>query len=233
MTSTTTKSGARAYRAARPVTVNRTRGLLACGVLAGVLFPAASLIQAVTRSGFDLRRHPFSLLSLGDLGWVQIANFVVSGLLFIACAAGMRRALRSARGGTWGPLTVGAFGVGMIAGGVFVADPALGFPPGAPVGQPEVISWHGNLHALAFLVGPVSLLAACAALARYFAVRKERGLAIYSAATGIVFATLAALSTATLDFGILAIGIVLGWTWTSVVAVRLRRQVSAGGAHSP
>ena len=51
-----------------------------------------------TRDGFDLARHPLSLLSLGDLGWIQIANFVLSGLLFLACAAGMRRVMVEGKG---------------------------------------------------------------------------------------------------------------------------------------
>ncbi|HEV2894210.1 MAG TPA: DUF998 domain-containing protein, partial [Actinomycetota bacterium] len=61
----------------------RTSRLLACGIVAGPLFLAIGLTQAFTRDGFDLSRHPLSLLSLGDLGWVQIANFVVTGALFI------------------------------------------------------------------------------------------------------------------------------------------------------
>lgn len=56
-----------------------TRALLACGVVAGPLFIVVALIQAFTRSGFDPVRHPLSLLSLGDLGWIQITNFVVGG----------------------------------------------------------------------------------------------------------------------------------------------------------
>ncbi len=78
----------------------RTARLLACGIVAGPLFLTAGLTQAFIRDGFDLSRHPLSLLSLGDLGWVQIANFVVTGALFIACAVGMRRVLRPGRGGT-------------------------------------------------------------------------------------------------------------------------------------
>ena len=100
-----------------------TRTLLGCGVGAGPLFLLVALTQAYTRTGFDLRRHPFSMLSLGDLGWLQITTFVVTGLLFTACAAGMRRTLRGRRGGTWGPALIGAFGVALIGGGVFVADP--------------------------------------------------------------------------------------------------------------
>ena len=59
------------------------RKLLYCGIIAGPLFIAASLIQAFTRTGFDLARHPLSLLSLGSLGWLQIINFVVSGILYV------------------------------------------------------------------------------------------------------------------------------------------------------
>ena len=76
------------------------RKLLACGVLAGPVFIVASLAQAFTRSGFDLGRHPISLLSLGPLGSLQIANFVVSGMLYLAGAVGMRAALRPGRGST-------------------------------------------------------------------------------------------------------------------------------------
>jgi hypothetical protein len=88
--------------------------LLGCGLVAGPLFIAASLTQAFTRKGFDLARHPISLLSLGAPGWVQIANFVVCGTLYLLGAAGMRQALDQSRGGTWGPLLIGVTGVGLI-----------------------------------------------------------------------------------------------------------------------
>src|SRR6266511_22109 len=89
-----------------------TRALLAGGVVAGPLFIVVGLLQAYTRDGFDLRRHPLSLLSNGDLGWIQITTFVVTGLLFAGTAVGMRRVLHPGRGGTWGPLLVGAVGGG-------------------------------------------------------------------------------------------------------------------------
>jgi hypothetical protein len=82
--------------------------LLACGIVAGPLFLAVALTQGFTRQGFDLSRHPLSLLSLGDLGWIQIANFVVTGVLYVACAVGMRRALGPGPGATWGPRLVGS-----------------------------------------------------------------------------------------------------------------------------
>jgi len=124
-----------------------TRSLLAGGVVAGPLFIVVGLLQAFTREGFDLRRHPLSLLSNGDLGWIQVGNYLVTGLLFFAGAVGMRRVMRSGRGGTWGPRLIGAYGLGLAAAGLFRPDPANGFPAGAPPGNPEHPSWHSTVHA--------------------------------------------------------------------------------------
>ena len=145
-----------------------TTKLVACGTVAGPLFIVAGLAQAATRAGFDLTRHPLSLLSLGELGWIQIANFVVSGALFVACAVGLRRALAGGRAGTWGPRLVGAVGVGLIVAGVFVTDAGAGYPDGAPDGAPE-ISWHGILHEVGFVVVLLSWTAVCVVFLRRFA----------------------------------------------------------------
>ena len=42
--------------------------LLACGVVAGPLYVAITLTEALSRDGFDLTRHRFTLLTAGDLG---------------------------------------------------------------------------------------------------------------------------------------------------------------------
>jgi hypothetical protein len=72
------------------------------------------MFQMLVRDGFDIRRHALSLLTNGNLGWIQILNFVLTGLLVIAGAFGMRRALRWGRGRTWGPLLLGVHGLGLI-----------------------------------------------------------------------------------------------------------------------
>jgi uncharacterized membrane protein len=177
-------------RSRPPATITRaTRRLLACGIAAGPLFLAVALTQAFTREGFDLRRHPISLLSLGDLGWIQVANFVVAGVLYLACAVGLRRVLRPGRGGTWGPLLVGALGVGLVMGGVFVADPGAGFPPGAPAGAPEQVSWHGMLHNLGPILAFNGMIVGCLVFARRFAALGLRGWVTACVATAVaVFA---------------------------------------------
>ena len=164
------------HRTVSPATPStETARLLACGVVAGPLFLTVLMIQVFTREGFDLSRHPLSLLSLGDLGWIQIANFVVTGALLVACAIGMRRVLRPGRSGTWAPRLVGAFGVGLIVAGVFTTDPGAGFPPGAPAGAPEQISWHGILHEVGFGLAFLGMIVGCLLFARRFAALKRRG----------------------------------------------------------
>ena len=160
-----------------------TRRLLTCGIVGGPLFVVVVLVQGFTRAGFDPSYHPLSLLSLGDLGWIQIANFVVTGVLFVACAAGMRRVLRPGRGAAWGPLLIGAFGLGLIMAGVFVTDAGAGFPSGAPAGAPERMSWHGIGHELGFFTATLSWMAACFVFARGFAARRRRGWVVASIAT--------------------------------------------------
>jgi hypothetical membrane protein len=198
-----------------------TRALLACGVVAGPLFVAVALLQALTRDGFDLGRHPLSLLSLGDLGWIQITNFVVAGLLSVAFAVGLRRVLHPGRGGRWGPLLIGAYGVGLIMGGVFVTDAGAGFPPGTPAGAPEQLSWHGTLHAIAPVLAFLSLILACFVLARRFAGLRQRGWAGYCVATGVALLGLLAWPDRDTVVVQLAVAIVLGWAWLSVLAARL------------
>src|SRR5207237_3774866 len=87
---------------------------------------------------------PPSVLSNGDRGWIQVANFLVSGLLVVAGAVGMRQVLRPGRAATWGPLLVAGYGVGLVAAAIFRADPMDGFPPGSPPGSPAAISTHGQ-----------------------------------------------------------------------------------------
>lgn len=149
--------------------------LLACGIVAGPLFLVVALVQAVTREGYDLRRHPISLLSLGDLGWIQITNFVVAGALIVACAVGMRRVLHPGRSGTWGPLLVGGLGVGLILAGVFVSDAGAGYPPGTPEGAPDQFSWHGVLHAAGAVLSFNGMVIGCLVFVRRFAARKDWG----------------------------------------------------------
>ena len=79
-------------RASAQSTSSRTRICLACGAIGGPLFIVVAFLQAFAGSGDDFADHPLSLLSNGELGWVQILNFVLADALIVACAIGMRHA---------------------------------------------------------------------------------------------------------------------------------------------
>jgi Protein of unknown function (DUF998) len=197
----------------------RNSTLLTSGMIAGPLFIIVSLILAFTREGFDLVRHPASLLALGHLGWIQIANFVVSGALFIALAIGLRRVLTSGVGSRWLPILFGLVGVAMIIGGVFVPDPALGFPPGAPAGVPNEMSWHSMVHGFAPILGFLALIAA---------------LMWASIVVGVATLVLTWLPNLTADwktgrFNFLPLwaGVALGYCYASLVIAMLRKNLDS------
>lgn len=210
-------------------TTKLTRVLLVCGVLAGPLYIVVGLIQMLIRPGFDPTSHDLSLMSNGDLGWIQIANFLLTGLLTIAGAVGMRRVLHGGRGGTWVPILIGVYGLGLIGAGIFVADPAFGFPPGTHA-DAHAISGHGLMHFVSGGIGFLALIAACFVFARRFVTLKQKGWAIYSMLTGILFfAAFFGIASGSQQGGTVLVfvtlaftaAVVIAWAWISVMAARL------------
>lgn len=229
MTNHATNRTVGAQNEAVETTTTLTRALITCGVVAGPLWVLTVLIQMLIRPGFDLRRHAISVLSNGDLGWIQITNFVVAGLLMVACAIGIRRALRAGTSGTWGPILLGAFGIGLLGAGFFSADPMNGFPPGTPSTTSQ-ISWHGGLHFLFASIAFLSLIiVSTTVFARRYAELRETGWLIYSVATGIYFlvAWIALIVTGARNGAVsvaFALAVVLTWLGVSFLSVRLIRQ---------
>jgi hypothetical protein len=195
--------------------------LLRCGAIAGPLFILVALIQDYTRPGYDPRLQLLSLLALGDWGWVQVANFVICGVLNLGYAFGLRKVLREQTGGTWSPILIGAYGLGLVIVGVCRTDPSGGFPPGeaAPSGP----TWHGAVHALGGLFIFVALTASLAVFARVFADRKERGWALFSAVIALSLTVLffSSFSSAALTARFLRLATLLGWMAASVISVKL------------
>ncbi|WP_276355667.1 DUF998 domain-containing protein [Cohnella caldifontis] len=198
---------------------------LKCGIAAGPLYVAVGTIQALTREGFDIRRHALSLLSNGDLGWIQISNFLLSAVLVLAFAVAAGRTFARGTGGLWGPLLIGGYGLGLFGAGMFVADPALGFPVGAPEGSPEQTSFSGLMHFVCGGFGFLCLIAACLAFARRFFRSNRKGWGLYSAATGVLFfAAFAGISSGNAHPALniaFSAAVVLGWTWISSLAWQL------------
>lgn len=205
-----------------------TRRLLACGIVAGPLFFGVAIIQALTRPGYNIQQNAISQLSLGDLGWVQISSFLVTGLLAIGCAMGVRRALTGQRGGTWGALLIGTFGLGLIVAGLFPPDPGFGFPPGAPAGAVMPMSGHASLHALGFFVSMLSAIVDAFVFVRRFRSLRDRGWVAYCAASGVAVPLLIALSIAFMSWSgvIVAVAGAVAFGWVAATAARLRAEVS-------
>jgi len=200
-----------------------TRSLLGWGAVAGPFYLAVSLAQALTRRGFDLSRHPWSLLENGSLGWIQSANFVLTGVMVAACAVGLARAGT----GRWAPRLLALYGAGLAAAGLFTADPMAGFPVGTPSGPAGTTTWHGTLHLAAGGIGFLGMIAACLVLGRRFGKAGRRGWALASRATGVAFlAAFAGITTgstaATLPF---VAGVVLSFGWLAALAVDTYRNV--------
>ncbi|WP_440103583.1 DUF998 domain-containing protein [Streptosporangium sp. H16] len=201
-----------------------TRVLLACSVAAAPLFAVVSLAQAFTREGFDLTRHPLSMLATGDLGWLQIANFLLSGALTVAGAAGLRRVMRGTPGGTWAPRLILVNGVATVAAGVFVMDPGDGFPAGTPLGQTGTLSWHALMHLVAGSIAFTALIAACFVLGRHFSRTGRPGFAAASRLSGLIFALGDgwAMSGGRAGSLTLAVGAITAMVWIAVVAADRR-----------
>lgn len=165
-----------------------TRLLLACGVIGSLLFNIVYWIEGATRPGYNALHQAVSSLSLSNQGWLQIINFIVCGLLIFAFAIGLRRTLPADKRATWGTLLLAAVGIGLIIAGVFVTDPAQGYPPGTPDGPAIHTTLTGDIH---FFIGAPAVFGllplSCIVLARCFAEETQwKGGAVYSILSGIL-----------------------------------------------
>lgn len=203
------------------------------GVLAGPVYVVVALAQALLRPGFDLTRDDVSLLANGGLGWIQVANFLVTGAMVTAFAVGLDRAFAGRRTGKRAARLLAAYGAGLVGAGVFVADPMHGFPPGAPAGMPAAISLHGLLHIAFAGVGFLCFVGACVLMAREFARTGRRRWAVASAITGVAF--LAGFAGVASGSGSQAVvlafwaALLLAWGWMAALAVHVYRGVAPSG----
>ena len=208
-----------------------TKALLTCGISAGPLYIIVGLIQMAIRPGFDITRHSLSLLANGALGWIQILNFLATGMLLIAGAVGVKRALQSGPGSLWAPRMLGLYGLGLVGASIFSADPALGFPLGTPL-ENNPISWHGLLHFVVGTIGFIGFIAACFIFARRFKSLQNLGWAWYTLITGILFlASFVGIASGSQGpFSVFfAIAVVLGFIWISVLLSSLKAGLTERG----
>jgi hypothetical membrane protein len=190
-----------------------TNILLACGIIAGPLFVFMFLVEGAVRPNYNACRQPVSDLAIGEFGSIQITNFIITGLLFLAFTIGLRRT-SLALSVFWGPFILGVFSVGLIGAGIFTGDQ------------------HPLLHGLCSIPVFFGLPIACFVFARVFVGLGKRGWAAYSTFTGIVMFATFVLSA--LGFGgqpslvnfagvFQRLSIIVGWTWLTLLAIHLLR----------
>ena len=208
---------------------------LACGATAGPLFVSSFTAIGAKRAGYDWRRHAVSSLADGPGGWLQRANFIVTGSLFCIAAHGLALSPNQIVGPRVVPALTFGVGAGLIGSGLFVTDPVAGYPP-LPSGhdqtdrtQPVAPSREGTLHNLCavpiFAGIPIAALTCAASAARTTAYRWGS----YSAGSAIAMTSTSALFGAAFGGaprlaghgGLLQrVSIATGFGWLSALSLR-------------
>ncbi|MEV4346369.1 DUF998 domain-containing protein [Actinoplanes sp. NPDC049596] len=168
-------------------------------VIAGPLYVVVSLIEVVTRDGFDPTRHAWSVLANGEHGWIHTVTLIVSGILTVLGAAALRN--------RW----IVVYGLGLIGAGLFRADAGRGFPPGTPETVP--VSWHGTLHFVVSGIGFVALVVACLRSRRHMLFSRITGVAFL-----VTFVAMAATGGAAWSLLGFTAAVILASCWLSVIA---------------
>lgn len=221
----TATTGTGSPRKAINVSAAVTRSLLGYGVLVGPFYLLIGVAHGLVRDGFSFARHPLSVLANGPGGWVQTANFVLSGLMVIAAAVGFWRVptprLRAS------PVFLALFGLSMIVASVLRADPMDGFPAGTLLGPPTTISPMGMGHFIAGTVGFVCMALSCLCSAPAMSRIGNRTLAIGGMLSGLAvlvgfFGGFLVPVLAGTTTGIW-IAVVVGWAWLGWVSAKLYR----------
>jgi hypothetical membrane protein len=171
-----------------------TRVLLWAGVFGPVLFVIVVLVAGALVPDYDPVHHFVSLLAIGQNGWLQTLNFVISGALIAGFGLALARAWPSDRVGRTASIAIGVGGAGLILAGFLPTDPGQGFPPGAPAGLPTETSWHAAIHYLGALLFFLGIPAAEALIGRRAWRNGQRTFAAYSVTSGLAMLLLDSLA---------------------------------------
>lgn len=207
---------------------NALRTSLILGILVGPVYLVVGIAQGLLRPGFSFARHPLSLLSNGDFGWIQTVNFAVTGQAVVAAALAVARvAGHPGRPTAW---ALGAFGAGVALAAVFPADPVDGFPPGTPLGPPTSVSTPGLLHFLVSAVAFTCFGASALLASRMLGRRGERGMSRVSLTCGLVM-LLGFFGGFALPSPVVGIwiSVATGWGWLSATSRHLLSSVHPTG----
>jgi hypothetical protein len=136
----------------KPLTMRQRRTAAWAGMIAPALFVAVFTIEGGLRPGYAWLGTYVSALSLGPRGWIQVANFLVFGVLFFWFTRGVAAEFPTGKASRGGLVLLTIIAVCYFISGPFVMDPT-----GTPLNQ---VTLHGTIHGLAgavvFILMPIS-----------------------------------------------------------------------------
>jgi hypothetical membrane protein len=194
------------------------------GVIGPLIFAGVFLVEGWLRPGYSPVAQFVSELSLGPRGFIQIANFIVFGILLSLFAIALRREFRSRRMSAVAPTLLIAIAVALFISGPCVMDPRTTLP--------AQYSAHGLAHALAgalvFTGWPVALVLMAVAVrhdAHWRPLRVPTILAALATVGALVAMTATKRPPGATPWayaGLAQRAHILAWlSWTVIAAVRL------------
>jgi hypothetical protein len=212
-------AGSTADAAVKRATLRRA-GVLA-GILAGPFFLVSVGLNTWASLGYlDQLGWEFiggepvpwpSSLARGPHGWAQVATFLTTGLLIVILAVAVRGQLPRRRASSFAVVLLALLGVALILAAFQVDVPMLS--GGSPA------TWHGWVHAIAFLL--IIATGVLAPLTMALAARGDPGwrpIAVVSVAASALTVVFLFLPWGNATF---LLAIVTGFAWIASVAVRL------------
>lgn len=192
------------------------RGLLWCGVGGAALFVLTFSVNDAVKPGYEPSRDYVSEAAIGPGGWVQIANFLIAGMLIAASSFASVRAVNA-----WTGRLVLVFGVNLALAGIFVADPA----------PHDRATWQGTMHNIVSIIVFASLTLACFTAISW---RPTPWWRWYCVVSGIAVPVLFITSGGMPDTAGIwqRLTIIAGWTWLAVLMIRASRvliDITSGG----
>lgn len=207
-----------------PAAFATRRGQGLAAIVAGPLF--LTIVVVLTRMELDFMHGlgwrftgdddvPWpSGLALGRYGAVQVVNFALAGTLLAVFARGFRHELRANRFGRIAGVLVAAVPAALVLGAI-PTDHAT-----AVTGTPD--TWHGSVHAVAFILLVVSALTAPIATALALrGSRRWRGFSALSLGVGVLELILT-VGLGSLGDPVFAMWLAVVFGWFAALGARLR-----------
>ena len=195
-----------------------TRAGIIGPILLGIVIVALTILKYdfLLSLGWDPIHAPTfdwpSGLALGKYGWIMTVTFLLSGLMMMIFASGLRLSLPQTQITFISTFILSLAGIA-LAGLAFTTDPTIRSTPA---------TWHGRLHDLSFVVLGITLMPAMILLGFTFRTDEHWvGLSLYTWITVVLALPAFWLKGAAFYVFMLAVLI-----WCEVVALRLNYRLT-------